>query len=205
MKMRNTILSLLVFMALLMAFIPTDTILRFKLDPAEMLTEIQEDMYMIHPDQIAEMLIQKDPYLQLIALRTPEEFENFHLAGAYNIPLSRILDEENLAVFDQDIKMNVFYSNGSTNAQAAWILLRQLRFNNNYVLQGGLNYWTETILNPSKPTNMQADDEIAKYNFRKGASQFFGGAPAVSAGKKKSTKKRPIIKRKKKKAPQGGC
>jgi len=205
MNVRNSIFAALIFMALLMAFIPADTILKFKLSPDRMLAEVREDMYMIHPDQVADMIIAKDPSLQLIDLRTPEEYAKFHLEGAYNIPLSRILDKDNLPVFNQDIRVNVLYTNGSTDAQAGWMLLRQLGFKNNYVLQGGLNYWTETILNPEKPSDLQADDEIARYDFRKGASQHFGGAPAPSSSDAAGTAPKPIIKQKKKKAPQGGC
>lgn len=205
MKIRNTILALLVFMSLLMAFIPAERIIKFKLEPQQMLNEVREDMYMIHPDIVADMLVNKDPSLQLIDIRTPEEYENFHLEGAYNVPLSRILDPGNLPIFNQDIRMNVLYSNGSTDAQAGWMLLRQLGFKNNYVMQGGLNYWTETILNPSKPSNLQADDEIAKYDFRQGASQHFGGAPAAAKKSEVEAPKRPVIRKKKKRAPQGGC
>mgnify|MGYP003963235403 FL=1 len=86
------------------------------------------------------------------------------------------------------------------------MISRQLGYENNYVLQGGLNYWTETILNPSAPSPYSADDEIAKYEFRKGASQYFGGEMKSTNESKKTKTDKPIIKRrKKKKAPQGGC
>ncbi len=205
MKTRNAILSALVFMALLMAFIPANTVLKFRLTPETMLNEVGESVSMIHPDQVAAMIIDKDPSLQLIDLRSPDEYAKFHLDGAYNIPLARILDKDNLPVFDQNLKINVLYGNGSTMPQSAWMLLRQMGFRSNYVLMGGLNYWTETILNPKKPGNLQADDEIAKYDFRKGASQHFGGAPAATAPTETAAPKMPVIRKKKKSAPQGGC
>jgi hypothetical protein len=128
------------------------------------------------------------------------------LDNAINIPLNQILEDEWVDYVDQGIKMNIFYSNGTTLSHEAWMITRQLGYENNYVLQGGLNYWTETILNPSIPSPYSADDEIAKYEFRKGASQYFGGDVKSSTSQSKSKASKPKIKRKKKKkAPQGGC
>jgi len=116
------------------------------------------------------------------------------------------LDDEWVDFLDQDIKMNILYSNGTTRAHEAWMISRQLGYENNTVLMGGLNYWTETILNPNKPKSTSPDDEIAKYEFRKGASQYFGsgGISKTTSTKTKITKPK-IKQRKKKKAPEGGC
>ena len=40
MNLRNSIFAALIFLALLMAFIPADTILKFKLSPERMLAEV---------------------------------------------------------------------------------------------------------------------------------------------------------------------
>lgn len=86
------------------------------------------------------------------------------------------------------------------------MITRQLGFQNNYVLQGGLNYWVETIMNPDEPTSTSPNEEIAKYNFRKGAGMALGGA-AVTSQPSASVKSPvpPVSKRKKKKKVQGGC
>ena len=74
------------------------------------------------------------------------------------------------------------------------------------MLQGGLNYWAETIMNPQKPSSTSPDDEIAKYDFRKGASAALGGGVLqTSSSTKTSGPKPPIKKRKKKKRAAGGC
>ena len=44
--------------------------------------------------------------------------------------------------------VNVFYSNGSVYANEAWMITRQLGYENNFVLEGGLNYWFGNILSP---------------------------------------------------------
>ena len=61
------------------------------------------------------------------------------------------------------------------------MLTRQLGYRNNYVLQGGLHYWVETIMNPTPPEPTSPSEEMAKYDFRKGAGMALGGGAAVEA------------------------
>lgn len=205
-KPRVLLSFVVLLLGLAVAMIPENTTQPYKLTATNMLDEVQYGAEMIHPDILADWLINGDPSIQLIDVRTPEEYEQFSLGNAINISLSDILSDEWVDYLDQGIKMNILYSNGSTKAHEAWMILRQLGYENNYVLQGGLNYWVETILNPETPKSTDPDDEIAKYDFRKGASQYFGGA--VSTEQSTSTvkaKKPPIIRKKTKKAPEGGC
>ncbi|MBT3216869.1 MAG: rhodanese-like domain-containing protein [Candidatus Marinimicrobia bacterium] len=203
---RNKLTAVLLGFGLIIAFVPENTTKPFRLTASEMLNEVQYGSELIHPDELAEWLINNDPSIQLIDIRSRDEFQNFHLDGAINIPLNQLLDDEWVDFLDQDIKMNILYSNGTTRAHEAWMISRQLGYENNTVLMGGLNYWTETILNPNKPKSTSPDDEIAKYEFRKGASQYFGsgGISKTTSTKTKITKPK-IKQRKKKKAPEGGC
>jgi rhodanese-related sulfurtransferase len=205
-KPRVLLSFVIILFGLLVAMIPENTTQQYKLTANEMLEEVQYGSELIHPDELADWLINKDPSIQLIDVRSPEEYEYFSLGNAINIPLSDILSDEWVDYLDQGVIMNILYSNGSTNSNEAWMILRQLGYENNYVLQGGLNYWVETILNPQTPKVTDPNDEIAKYDFRKGASQYFGGATVSTTASSAQTTKKPIIKRKKKKkAPEGGC
>ncbi|NOZ07723.1 MAG: rhodanese-like domain-containing protein [FCB group bacterium] len=209
MKLNQRILTsaILILLGLVIAMVPENTTRPYKLTPQQMVEEISIGTEMIQPDELADWLINNDPTLQLIDVRDPDAFDQFHLPGAVNIPLKDLLSDEWVDYLDQDVKMNVLYSNGTTKAHNCWMILDQLGYENNYVLQGGLNYWVETILNPQKPGAAVSDDELARYDFRKGASQALGGgiqtaSPAVDKPKKA---KPPVKRRKKKKAPEGGC
>jgi rhodanese-related sulfurtransferase len=205
-KPRILLTSVILILGLVIAMVPENTTQPFRLSAPQLLAEIQSGSEMVSPDVLADWLVNNDPSIQLIDVRTPEEYENFHLDNALNIPLADILSPEWTDYLDQGVKMNILYSNGTTSAHEAWMILRQLGYENNYVLQGGLNYWTETILNPTAPKSTSPDDEFAKYDFRKAASMKFGGGNIQSAAPKKSAKPKPPIKRKsKKKAPEGGC
>jgi rhodanese-related sulfurtransferase len=210
MKPLHYLTLVLLILALIIAFVPQNTTRPYKLTAAQLLEEIRTGTQFISPDEVADKIIKKDPSIQLIDVRNPKEFDQFNLSGAINIPLQDILSENNVDLLNQGTKMNIFYSNGSTEANEAWLLTRQLGYQNNYVLQGGLNYWMETILNPLKPGSLSPNDEIAKYDFRKAASIALGGgdvlsiAPAVSAGAA-SVPKPGVVPVKKKKKAAGGC
>lgn len=210
MKPLHLLTLVLLILAIVIALVPQNTTRPYKLTPEQLLEEIRTGTQFVSPDELAEKIIQKDPSIQLVDVRNPREFELFNLPGAINIPLQDILSEQYTDMLNQGTKMNIFYSNGSTEANEAWLLTRQLGYPNNYVLQGGLNYWMETIFNPEKPAGISSNDEIAKYDFRKAASMALGGgsvalaSPAADAGKSDSPKPGVVPVKKKKKA-SGGC
>ncbi len=197
----------LIPLALVIAAVPENTTKPYKLTIDEVVGQITEGAQYYTADQIADYIVQKDPSIQLIDLRPKDEFETYHLPGAINIPLSDILADEWLEYLDQDVRTNVFYSNGTVISNQAWLICTQRGFKNNYVLQGGLNYWAEAIINPLKPDQTAPNDEFAKYDFRKAMSGALGGGslevqstPSQSAGPMPDVAKKP-----KKKKAAGGC
>lgn len=209
MKPLHYLTLVLGILALIIAFVPQNTTRPYKLSAEQLLAEIRTGTQFVSPDEVADKIVQKDPSIQLIDVRNPREFDMFSLPGAINIPLQDILSENNFDLLNQGTKMNIFYSNGSTEANEAWLLTRQLGYLNNYVLQGGLNYWMETIMNPLKPGSVISNDEIARYDFRKAASMALGGGDAsamtpVTAVQSASPKPGVVPVKKKKKA-SGGC
>ena len=207
MKSRYLLALFVIPLGLIIAAVPQNTTHPYKLTASELLQEVTSKAQLVSPDEVADMIVQKDPGLQLVDVRTPGEFEKFSLPGAINIPLSDILSPEYTDLINQDAKMNVFYSNGTLHATEAWMITRQLGYQNNYILQGGLNYWAETIMNPSSPPSTSPDEEIALYDFRKGASMALGGGVVESTQSSTDIKApiKPIVKKANKKKVQGGC
>ncbi|HKL66964.1 MAG TPA: rhodanese-like domain-containing protein [Bacteroidales bacterium] len=205
--MRTRIIISIVFLSLglIIAAIPNNKTLNFKMSAEEMIEEFNGRYQFISPDEIADMMISEDPNLQLIDLRSESEYREFHLPGAVNIPFTDLLDDEYRYLVDQDLKINVFYSNGSVTSNEAWMVTRQLGYRNNYVLEGGLNYWAETIMNPDRPEQTSPNEEIARYNFRKGAGAALGGGSIEPATEMPEPVLPAIKKRPQKKRAQGGC
>ncbi|HLN56687.1 MAG TPA: rhodanese-like domain-containing protein [Bacteroidales bacterium] len=207
MKPRTILALFLIPMGLIIAAVPQNKTRQFKLTAEELLTEVNTRTQYIDAETVADKIVSKDPSFQLIDVRSQEEFEKFSLPGAINIPLNDLLSEQYTDILNQDVKMNIFYSNGTLAANEAWMISRQLGYTNNFVLEGGLNYWSEAILNPQKPASTSADEELARYDFRTSASQALGGGSVVQAASEQpSTASKPAVKpvAKKKKAA-GGC
>jgi len=194
-------------LAIIIAAVPPSSLKKNELlSPNALLQSFNDGVFYIQPDVIADVLVKQDPSYQIIDVRTPEEFNVFHIPNSINIPLHDILSEEWTDYINQDVYTNVFYSNGTVKANQAWMMCRVRGYQNNYVMQGGLNAWAETIMNPTKPSSTASDDEFAKYNFRKAANSALGGGKLeeASAEVPAATKPRAPIKKKKKRAV-GGC
>lgn len=208
MKPLKILACVIIPLGAIIAAVPENTTRPYKLTAEELLTEAMENRQFISPDEVASMLVAKDPSLQLIDVRNKDQYEKFSLPNAINIPMESLLSKEFEELLNQDVKLNVFYSNSSNDANEAWMITRQLGYKNNYVLQGGLNYWAETIMNPAKPAEGSPNEELAKYNFRQGASQALGGG-SDAAGVSTVSQSKPgapvIQKTKKKKGAAGGC
>jgi len=209
MNVRLKLAAVIIPLGVLVAAIPDNKVAVTRQDAGQMLAEMKDGSQLVTTDVVADMLVQKDPTLQLIDVRSQSEFEQYHLPGAINVPLDNILSEENSSWFGADGKMVVLYANGTTHASQAWMLLRQNGYKNLYVMQGGMNYWAETIMNPTQPAATAADDELARYDFRKAAGGVLGGgsltpssaAPAASA----APAPKPAGGAPKKKRAAGGC
>jgi sulfur-carrier protein adenylyltransferase/sulfurtransferase len=194
-------------MGLIIAAVPQNKTKPYKLTADELLAEVNTRTQYVSPETVADMIVKKDPTLRLIDVRSQDEFEKFSLPGAVNIPVSDLLSDQYLDILNQDVKMNVFFSNGTITANEAWMVTRQLGYKNNFVLEGGLNYWFDAILNPQKPASTSSDEEFAKYDFRKSAGLALGGGGAVQTSQNtaSSTAKPVVTAVAKKKKVSGGC
>lgn len=204
--MRLRLAAALIPLGIIIAAVPENTTKPFRLTAEQLLNEAKAGAQFLSTDQVAQMVIEKDPSLRLIDLRTKDEYDKYHLPGAINVPLSDILSPDYTDILNQGAYMNVFYSNGVTKANEAWMITRQLGYVNNYVMMGGLNYWAETILAPEKPASTSPDDEFAKYDFRKAASGALGGgALETKTSDAPVAPVPPVQPRTKKKRVAGGC
>ena len=203
----HTLLALFIIpMGLIIAAVPQNKTKPYKLTAEELLGEVNTRTQYVTPDAVADMIIKKDQSLRLIDVRSHDEFEKFSLPGAINIPVTDLLSYAYSDILNQDIKMNIFYSDGTLTANEAWMITRQLGYNNNFVLEGGLNYWYDSILNPQKPASTSPDEEFAKYDFRKSACQaLWGGVTMQTTQGQSAASAKPVIKpaAKKKKAARG--
>lgn len=207
MKPRTLLALFIIPMGLIIAAVPQNKTKPYKLTATELLGEVNSRTQYITPESVADMIVNKDPSFRLIDVRSQDEFEKFSLPGAINIPVADLLSDSYTDILNQDTKMNIFYSNSTIIANEAWMVTRQLGYKNNYVLEGGLNYWFDAILNPQKPASTSADEELAKYDFRRSAGQALGGGTIIQSNQNQgsSSAKPSVQAAPKKKKASGGC
>ena len=108
-------------------------------------SELVTGNHLISPDKAKDILSkQSDDYI-FVDIRNPREFDNFHIEGAVNVPLQRVLDDEFIPYL-KNKKSKILYSNESIKANEITLLLAQYGYENLFVLQGGANYWKENML-----------------------------------------------------------
>ena len=198
--------ALLLVLGALLAISPAGQVKSHELAPQEIVASILSNSDQVSPDNLADWLIKNRPDLLIVDIRSPEEYQQYHIPGAINIPLSRIFDAESIEMLDDGDRTIVLYSNGERHAAQAWVMLHQYGIHS-YVLLGGLNYWAKAILNPEKPDNLAAaNSEVLRYQFRKAASAYFSGtAVAPTAETASPAKAKPKIQFKRKKKVDEGC
>ena len=172
--------------------------------PEDLLWEMIQPTRFVSTDMVAKMIIQKDPSLILVDVRDTNEYMEFKLPNAINVPLDSLLVSSNRYFYGIKGLHVVFYSNDDIKADQAWVINKRLGYESLYVMKGGLNRWYETILNPQEPPETAPKTEFELFAFRKGAQIYFTGAQIETAT---SEQKDQIVIQRKRKTPvaSGGC
>lgn len=180
--------------------------------PEELLSRTISPERYISTDEVASLIINQDPSYLYIDVRDEESYSKYSLPNAINIPLEKLLDEDLEPYLNQDEYDVVLFSNDHFYANEAWVICNRLDYKNLRVLEGGLNNWFNTIINPTKPTENMAATAFDLYSTRKAASMYFGVAYPEQAKKETVTAKKAVpkkiivpVKKKKKMPAEGGC
>ena len=198
-----------IFLTLLMLVLATGLMFINKtntpkqIEPQQLLHEIVQPTRYVTTDQVAKMIISNDPSLEIIDVRSAEEFQQFSLPRAINVPLDSLVNRNNLLYFGIPGIKVVFVSNDDIAADQSWVLTKRLGFKSTYVMKGGLNRWMETIIDPKVPEEEAPSTDFETYSFRKGAQLYFTGANSENVETPKM--KVEVQRRKKTTVVAGGC
>jgi len=200
-----TVFLAIVFIIGLVTMRQPDT--SFTLTASQTLDQITTSSDLISPEEVNQLVTQNDNQHYIIDLRSPVDYRRSHIDNATNIPIQELLSKESMAFFEmaKTQKSNVIlYGKDQLEANSAWMILRQIGFDNLLVMPGGFNYYSFLV-------NKFEDAEISKtfivdeplVNFKAILDSL--GTP----GSKPEVTERPepvkIIKREKKSAAEGGC
>lgn len=172
--------------------------------PEELLSQVNNPSRFISPDMVASRIIEKDPSILLVDVRTSDEFLNYTLPGAINIPLSNISSESSMETLKQNGIDFIFFSNGTIVSDQAWILGKRLGLDNIFIMQGGINLWFDNFFMTPVPSELEGGSEFELYQFRLGVRQFFTGGE-INATPASNPETIQVRQKSKKSAAEGGC
>jgi len=145
-----------------------------RITPNDLLIKAMSSEKYIDVDALTTHIINEDPSYVLIDLRDEQDYHKFTLPKAKNIAPDVLLKADYKPIFDTEAHKVVLFSNGTLVANKVWILLRREGYQNVMVLDGGMNAFYKTIINPTKPTDTDSKVAFDLYRFRKAAAVYFG-------------------------------
>lgn len=86
-------------------------------------------------DRLANDIVNNFYSLNLIDVRTPEEFEAWHLPLAINIPFDQMLERQNIPIFNQQLRTNIFYADDDTLVRMACLKAKFAGNSDNMILR----------------------------------------------------------------------
>ena len=111
---------------------------------------------------LSTLVSQRQP-VRILDVRTPGEFSNAHISGAYNVPLDLLREHTNdlRAVTDGPV---VLVCQSGQRAEKADALLRAAGMPNVHVLEGGMNAWlaaSQSVIRVRKRMSLERQVRIA--------------------------------------------
>jgi rhodanese-related sulfurtransferase len=173
MNARENLSAVLLSLGLILALLPLSSNRSFNARPGKLLGEALDQNTYLSADQVARFVASEDNTVQLIDVRSHEEFRNFSIPGALNIPYDEFLNNDPYRFLNNRKIKYIFYSNGDLYSNYALIIARGLKYNNTYVMKGGLNEWFSTVMNSSFTGERISARENALFESRTRAKKMF--------------------------------
>ncbi|MBK7133989.1 MAG: rhodanese-like domain-containing protein [Bacteroidales bacterium] len=173
MNVREKYSVVLVSLGLILALLPLTGNRSFTVKPNDLITEVSNTESVFTVDQVARFVVSEDSTIQLIDLRTPEEFRAFNIPGAINLPYNDFLNSDPATLFGNQNLKNIFYSNGDFDSNYALMAAKGMKYNNVYIMKGGLNEWFNTVMNSTFTGEKISARENALFETRTRARRLF--------------------------------
>ena len=149
------------------------------------------------PDELAFRIIDEENNLQIIDVRSLEEYKKFSLPKSQSISIKDLFGKDAKKILTLNRKMNVFLANDELTERKAAVIAEKLGYEGISVLKGGLDAFKKEILNFKKPDEIKSRWEEDGIRFRLKASKLL--PQLIEQNKHK------IIPKKKSKRILGGC
>lgn len=126
---------------------------------ARLLAAVSEPAYaaahpvaMMDADELAFRIVDGDPRLQVIDLRTPQAYARFALPASKNVQMAEVFGREPVEALARPHVRKVLVGDSEHDERVACLLLARLGYENLAALKGGLGAFRDTILSPPSDT-----------------------------------------------------
>jgi rhodanese-related sulfurtransferase len=120
----------------------------------------------ISADKLANEIVNNYYVLNIIDVRSAEEFEAFHLPMAINIPFDQMMERQYEPIFRQKLKTNVFYADSDTLVRMACLKAKFIGKSENLILKEKAFEFQQMFYELEPPPGDSPKNIIDIYNFR---------------------------------------
>ncbi len=168
------------------------------------LNEIKNESYFnsyeiksMTPDELAFRIMDNDKSIQIIDVRSAEEFKKLSLPKSLSFSLNELFNKSAERVMTIKHKKNIFIADDEMTSKKAAILADKLGYVEPVFLKGGLNEFKKEILDFKMPPEIKTRREADTFRFREKASEVI---PVLI-----EQNKNKVIPKKESKRIIGGC
>jgi hypothetical protein len=120
----------------------------------------------IPADKLANEIVNNYYALNIIDVRTPEEFEAFHLPMAINIPFEQMMERQYEPLFRQRLKTNIFYADNDTLVRMACLKAKYIGKSENMIMKESAGEFRQLFYMTEVPPEGASKNELQVYHFR---------------------------------------
>lgn len=125
----------------------------------------------VSADKLANEIVNNFYALNIIDVRSPEEYEEWHLPMAINIPFDELLQRHNIPIFNQKIRTNILYADSDTLVRMACLKARYAGNSENMILRESAQEFREMFFDVEEPPPGSDKNRQILYNFRVDAAR----------------------------------
>ncbi|MEE4176736.1 MAG: YeeE/YedE thiosulfate transporter family protein [Bacteroides sp.] len=174
-----------------------------ELSPSQLLAEMHDPELFVTPQEVSFRIMTQDKSMILIDVREPEDFQQYALPGAVNIPLNSLFERTWRKFFKENESQLVFYGFGNSAAELAWSAAKRAGTEHIYILQGGLNNLFDYVFNtPIRDERSLNCEENFYQRFVLEARDYFKEGNAIEKNPERS---QPVIQTVEIVGGAGGC
>ena len=173
MNTREKLSVILLCLGIMLALLPLTGSRSFNVKPQRLLSEALDEKSWFTVDQVAKFVASEDSTIQLVDLRSPEEFNMMNIPGSVNIPYDQFIELAPGTISVNGKMKYILYSNGDYDANNAFMIARGLKLNSVFVMEGGMNEWFNTVINSRFTGEKISARENALFENRRKAATIF--------------------------------